>query len=681
MVHSAQARVAGLLLLMAVLAWSGADSALPGTHIGSMWPVGLAAGILVHSPRAWRWTVSGLILLIAFASYGLTDHTTAVSLGYAVSITVEALVVQQVLTGGWHERRRLRGETDLVGFMLAALSGALVGGLLFGATSLATGFGTPWMVALATVVAHLTSQLILLAFFLEDGRAFSAGGGTERVIRWLVAIAVTTAAFIPTGVPTLVFLVLPILAWTALRATMREALWHLLAILTIASTLTQFGLGPFGDLPATTGWPADLAVLPFYAFLLGCALVSIPFAMAVRRQRTSAAEAATERKRFQRIVEAATTMAIIETDARGRITLFNPGAEALLQYHESEVLGRSPAMFHSAGEFERQAEILGTGPGFVDVSLASALPENGPRDWRFIRKDGVVRTMSMSLVPITDDSGVVTGYLATAEDITDRVRTLEALETALATERTAVAQLKEVDRTKDAFVSSVSHELRTPITNIVGYLELLLEGSYGETTPAQHEALDRIDLNSHRLLELIDDLLTLSSIEALDVHLSREPVDLREVLQRTVAKVQRAAELRRQRLDFQLPTHPVVVLGDSTHLERMVSTLAANAVKFTPDGGTVTLRVLNGDQTCAIEVQDTGIGIPDDEQPHLFNRFYRSRYAQQAAIQGSGLGLSIARTIAELHGARISASSAPGHGSLFRVAFPEQRASSDSAQP
>ena len=122
-------------------------------------------------------------------------------------------------------------------------------------------------------------------------------------------------------------------------------------------------------------------------------------------------------------------------------------------------------------------------PTLADVALCQQPSRDvGPRDWRYVRKDGQVRTMSMTLATMTDNSGAVLGYLSTAEDITERVRAQRALETALQTERRAVAHLTEIDRTKDAFVSSVSHELRTPITNIVGYLELLIDGAYGETT-------------------------------------------------------------------------------------------------------------------------------------------------------------------------------------------------------
>ena len=298
---------------------------------------------------------------------------------------------------------------------------------------------------------------------------------------------------------------------------MREALWQLVAVATIASALIQFDRGPFAALEVLRNRPPELdeRAAP------GVPARVRPGVPAVRDGgrpiRQSAAEVVNERERLRRIVSGATGMAIIETDEHGQITLFNPGAEALLGYTEEELLGRRADMFHVRDEIARQAELLGVPATLIDVALAQPSHDVGPRDWRYIRKDGEVRTMSMTLAPMTDNSGADVGYLSTAEDITERVRAQSALEAALQTERRAVAHLTEIDRTKDAFVSSVSHELRTPITNIVGYLELLLDGAYGETNDSQHEALGRIDTNSHRLLELIDNLLTLSSLESLDV--------------------------------------------------------------------------------------------------------------------------------------------------------------------
>jgi PAS domain S-box-containing protein len=667
-----RARTASLMLLAGALGLGAVLAAPSGTHIGGMWPVGLVSGLLVYvGPRAIPRTAA-LLLVLVFATFAIGGYPLGVSAGYAVAMVVEGLVTVKVLTVRWGYGRRLNDDLDLARFALSALIGSAVGAVLFSLTSAVAGFGIPWAVFVITFATHLASQLIVLAFFMQEFRHPGESSSTEMWLRWAVTVGVTLGAFVPTQAPGMVFFVLPVIAWAALRAPMREALWQLVVVATIASILIQFDRGPFAALEVLRHRPTELESAPQQAFLLGCALVCLPFAMAVARSRQHATQVVSERERLRRVVAGARGMAIIETDEHGLITLFNPGAEALLGYSEEELLGRKADMFHSQEEIARQAGLLGVPATLREVSMASASPAVGPRDWRYVRKDGQVRTMSMTLSPMKDSAGTVLGYLSTAEDITERVRTQSALEAALQTERRAVAHLTEIDRTKDAFVSSVSHELRTPITNIVGYLELLLDGAYGETNDPQHEALGRIDANSHRLLELIDNLLTLSSLESLDVQLSKAPVDLREIIQRSSRRVHVDVSLRGQHLDVEVPADPVVVLGDEEHLERMVSNLATNAVKFTPEGGHIVLRVRAEGPAYAIEVQDTGVGIPEEERSLLFNRFYRATYAQSEAINGSGLGLSIARSIAHLHGARISAHSTPGEGSTFVVTFEEQ---------
>ena len=674
-----RAGTAGLVVLTGALGWAAVLAAPAGTHAAGMWPVGLASALLLRASHRARPGLLLVLLAVAFATLLAGGYPTGVAAGYAVGLALGALVTQRVLGSG-PRARRLVDDQDLVRFAASAVLGATTAALVFAATSALTGFGVAWMVGLGVFVTHLVSHLVVVAFFMEELRTTVPSTPFERSLRWGSAVSATVVAFVPLHLPSMLFLVIPLIGWTALRAPMREALWLLLAVAGISSTMTALGRGPFIDMDSIRGRAPELSVLPLQGYLLGCALISIPFAMVVARQWRSSSEAANERERLSRIVEGATAMAIIETDLDGRITLFNPGARLILGYSEEEVLGRSAQLFHSREEITRQAALLGVPDHPWQVAMESARPQHGPRDWQFVRRDGEQRTLSMSMTSI-DDAGTCVGYLCTAEDITERARTQEALEAALRTERRAVAHLTEVDKSKDAFVSSVSHELRTPITNIVGYLELLLDGAYGDTTPPQHQALARIDGNSQRLLELIDDLLTLSSVESLDVELDPEPVDLRSVVRRAAGGVRGEASQRGQQVDVQVPDGPVVVLGDEDHLERMVANLATNAVKFTPLGGRITLRVRQDapGQGHAIEVEDTGVGIPDEEQALLFNRFYRCSYAETEAIKGSGLGLSIARSIAQRHGARIGATSTPGVGSVFTVSFEDRTA--DAACP
>jgi PAS domain S-box-containing protein len=668
-------RLAGVLMLMFGFGLSAVATQPDGGHIGFMWPVGLASGALVISPRrATPYVVAGIATLtsITFVAGG---YPVAVSLGYAVAVTIEAIVAQRVLTLGWTRRWSLLEPNDLGRFFFACALSALTGALGFAVVSAANDFGVPWRVGVATLVTHLASEALLLGLFKSYTGPTAGYGNVERVAAWTLTIVVTTGAFIPHEFPSVAFLVVPLLGWMAFRAPMREGLLQLLTVGVISSTLSNAGRGPFADNELVNGLNPEFRHLPQQTFLITCAMVSIPFAMAVAMQRRSATQALRERARSERLVQSARGIAIIGTDELGRINLFSPGAEAILGYTPEEVYGQSTRMFHTEAELARHARELGTDPTYVSVVRATGkLPPGTARNWQFVRKDGIPRTLSTILSPITDDTGAFVGYVATADDITDRIDTQSALQKALDTERRAVKRLTEIDQVKDAFVSSVSHELRTPMTNIVGYLELMQDGVYGVPTPGQSDAMARIDMYARRLLSLIDDLLTLSSMESIDQRRRRGQVDLVGVVQRGVEIAAPGLAGRDLGLTVDVPDHPVVVIGDNGELERLVINLTTNAVKFTPDGGTITVRLLEAREGAGpvLEVQDTGIGIREEDREMLFTRFFRTSHAHELNVPGSGLGLSIAKAITEVHGGHISATSVPGQGSTFRVEFPDQ---------
>jgi len=644
-----------------------------GGHTGFMWPVGLASGALVICPRKATPYVVAAIAALSTVTFLIGDYPVAVSFGYAVAVTIEAIVAQRVLTLGWTRRLTLVEPNDLGRFVLACALSALAGAAGFAAISSLNDFGTPWRVAVAVFVTHAASEALLLGLFKSYSGPTTSYGNLERVASWVLTIGVTVAVFTPESIPSIAFLVIPFLGWVAFRAPMREGLLQLLAVGVISSTLTNSGRGPLSDPVLMDRLNPEFQHLPQQAFLIACAMVTIPFAMTVSMQRRSASQALRERARSERLVQSAQGIAIIGTDELGQINLFSPGAEAILGYTPDEVFGQSTRMFHTDAELARHARELGCDPTYVSVVRATGqLPPGTARTWQFVRKDGIPRTLSTILSPISDDQGEFLGYVATADDITDRIDAQSALQKALDTERRAVKRLTEIDQVKDAFVSSVSHELRTPITNIVGYLELMLDGVYGEPTDGQVDAMNRIDLNSKRLLTLIDDLLTLSSMESIDQRRRRGQVDLVGVLERAVEIVRPGFDDRDLTFELAVPDAPVNVVGDTGELERLVINLATNAMKFTPDGGRVTvrLRAAEGGAGPVLEVEDTGIGIREDDLTLLFTRFFRTTHAHELNVPGSGLGLSIAKAICDVHGATITASSVFGEGSTFRVDFP-----------
>ncbi|AGL15887.1 multi-sensor signal transduction histidine kinase [Actinoplanes sp. N902-109] len=236
-------------------------------------------------------------------------------------------------------------------------------------------------------------------------------------------------------------------------------------------------------------------------------------------------------------------------------------------------------------------------------------------------------------------------------------------------EQHLVARLQEVDTAKTDFMSTVSHELRTPLTSIAGYVELLLDADAGEVAAPQRRMLDVIARNTRRLRELIEDMLTLSKIEAGSFRTARRPVDLAVLTHHALAAIAPAARKGEVHLRPEL-SGPLELTADPEQLDRVLMNLLSNAVKFTPPGGTVTVRATREADQVHLVIADTGMGIPPGEQDALFARFFRATNAIHQAIPGTGLGLAIVRTIVDNHGGRISVASQEGAGTTVTVQLP-----------
>jgi signal transduction histidine kinase len=229
---------------------------------------------------------------------------------------------------------------------------------------------------------------------------------------------------------------------------------------------------------------------------------------------------------------------------------------------------------------------------------------------------------------------------------------------------------KELERMRDAFVATVSHELRTPLTSISGFLEMLQDEEHriGDTGRTY---LDVIRRSTERLHHLVEDLLLVAQIEARRVDLQHEPIDLMAVAERSVEAV-RPWAAREKQVRVELSTNDVpTIRGDERRLGQVLDNLLSNAVKFSRDGGVVEVSVERNDGGAArVVVADHGIGIPADEQGHVFSRFYRARAANELAVPGTGLGLAITRALVDQHGGTIDLESREGEGTTVTVHLP-----------
>ena len=347
---------------------------------------------------------------------------------------------------------------------------------------------------------------------------------------------------------------------------------------------------------------------------------------------------------------AVTSDLLVATDEQGHITRFNPGAERILGVPSAAAIGRSPAFFLEEAQVASWALAMRTDPGFAAVAAGLvASQQQQPLEWPFFRPDGERRFLSLSISTIRDGSGDRTGFLLVGQDVTDLVRTESGTE---------------------QFLATMSLELRAPMASIIGYAEMLHEELDGQSDSAR-AFVDRIERSGHRMLLLIQDLLTLTRVEDPELELQRDDVDLRSVVTTAYDAVRGGLGDRTLDLALRLPPDRVDQECDSRLVEQVVHQLVSNAAKFTPDGGRVIVSVKAG-ATNRIVVGDTGIGISQTDRERLFTRFFRSHQTEVQQRQGSGLGLAIVQAVVAAHGGTVTVESELGRGSTFVVVLPSR---------
>jgi two-component system phosphate regulon sensor histidine kinase PhoR len=318
--------------------------------------------------------------------------------------------------------------------------------------------------------------------------------------------------------------------------------------------------------------------------------------------------------------------AVIVTDSEMRVLLLNKAARKALGIKSAEVTSKPIA------------QVVKNEP-LTDLFIRSIDGSQTQRG-EIPLEDG--RTLNANLTPIP---GV--GYTAVMQDIT---------------------YLKELDRMKSEFVSTVSHDLRSPLTTIKGFAQLLPKA--GPLTPPQQEFRAKILKGVENITELIEDLLDIGKIEA-GVGLEMDACRLDAIINKAVEDLRSQAEAKRQRLEVELPLQLPPVLGNDLRLGQVIANLVSNAIKYTPNGGLISVRASNNDGQIVVSVQDTGFGIPLADQPYVFDKFYRVQTEETEDISGTGLGLAIVKSVIERHNGRVWVESEPGVGSTFTFILPK----------
>jgi PAS domain S-box-containing protein len=365
---------------------------------------------------------------------------------------------------------------------------------------------------------------------------------------------------------------------------------------------------------------------------------------------------------YRQLVERLPGVTYISSPASVGPTFISPQALELLGLPAEEFITHPDTAMQVIHPDDREA---------VEASMETLRREGGEysQEFRVVHPDGRIVWIGddATVVAGEDDKPLhVQGYL---RDITPLKDAEAKQQAALEREQAANEKLRELGAMKDDFIALVSHELRTPLTSIRGYLELVLEGQSDGLTKENGEFLGIVDRNAARLERLVDDLLFMARLGSGKLELALQDTDLAALARESVGAATPRASAQAVELECAVEEVPAV-RGDPGRLGQLLDNLISNAVKFTPDGGHVDVRVFPRNGDVAIEVADTGIGISANEQAQLFQKFFRSSAAGERAIQGTGLGLSISKAIVEAHAGRIELESEEDIGTTVRVLLP-----------
>jgi len=334
---------------------------------------------------------------------------------------------------------------------------------------------------------------------------------------------------------------------------------------------------------------------------------------------------------------ASSVNAIALTDLRGNLTYVNRAFLRMWGYSEDkEVLGKPIAQFlHTQDKALELIEALRNKKSWMGELVAR-------------RKDSSTFDVQLLANIVENEAGRAICMMASVVDITER---------------------KRIEQMKDDFVSLASHELRTPLTSIVGYVDLILGEDVGKINKEQKEFLEIISQNTQRLEALINDVLDIEKIESGRIKLKREKVNLVELVEASVNTFKVMAENKNLKLEKEIKTPELEVLGDSNRLSQVLSNLLSNAIKYTKEGRVKVAAQAKG-RFASVTVEDTGLGMRQEDLRNIFSRFFRSEDSYVKKTTGSGLGLSIAKATIERHNGDMKVESKLGVGSRFEVILP-----------
>jgi len=350
------------------------------------------------------------------------------------------------------------------------------------------------------------------------------------------------------------------------------------------------------------------------------------------RLRETLGEMSREKNKVEAILEHMAD-GILALDAQGRIMLTNPAAAEMLGISEEQAVSRRPDEVNAGLRLDEP--IRGTLSGIEGLTKRVTLSKP-------------YRVITAHFAPFVNEAGDVNGLVIVLHDVTEQER---------------------LDQMRKEFVANVSHELRTPLATIKSYTETLLDGALREPDVARR-FLGVVASETDRMVRLVSDLLQLSQISYRRAMWDVKPVSVGDVVRSALSKL--AVQIERKGLDVEVrcPLDLPDVMANRDRVEQVLINVISNAVEFTPEGGRISVGAEVRDRRIAVTVEDSGVGIPEEDLPRVFERFYRVDKARSRELGGTGLGLSIAKEIVEAHGGTIGVESEPDVGTRVTFTLP-----------
>jgi len=670
----------GLSLLIAVVYFAAAELglSLASVHenVTPVWPpTGIAiASLLIFGLRVWPGVFLG-----ALAANLLTSIPLASTFGIAIGNTLEAIVAWSLLkrSKGW--RKSFDSVGDVLTFVvyaavLAPLVSATIGGLsvCFGDPSQWTRFWSLWLTWWmgdgfgALIVSPLLLSWSMSRSVDREDTAEIAG----LFVLLLIVVLIIFAGWFPGPVKTypLAYLCLPCLLWAALRFDQRIVTAAILLMAGVAVWGAKHGYGPFVQ-PSR-----NVTLLLLTSFVgLSSLMTLLVAAVTTERQKAEAekwklgSELEHHRRRVEDIVE---HVPGVVWEAWGKPDAANQRMD-FVSNHVETMLGYSKEEWLSTPNFW----LTIVHPDDKDRAAAEAAAifasgKGGTSRFRWMHKDGHEIWVEGQSIVVCDETGPV-GMRGVTMDITAAVEAEIERAELLERESQARQQAEEASRLKEEFLATVSHELRTPLNAVVGWSRLLNSGQL-DPDGARH-AVEVIERNAASQRQIIEDLLDVSRIVAGKLRISTQPVDLLLIIHAAIDAVQPAAEAKEIKIATHVADPDAIVRADNERLQQVFWNLLANAVKFTPAGGTIDVYLERNGSLAEIRIEDSGPGIPQEFLPRIFERFSQADGSSTRKHGGLGLGLAIVRHLVELHGGTVSAANRESGGAVLTVKLPVMR--------